>query len=408
MSNENEEYELNTPPPKKMDEKSEKIINDISTVLRNFALIIIIFLLMSYIANKYIAGLGINFIPMFLPVGKSFYKYPVLTSLFHPPLTDEQKKNTDFFKTIKLESGNQSEVKTYYELLQMGGNFFNIIKGLIGNVTSKETKIPMAKVFLGDYDKMWWWQKMIVAIFGAIQIFVGTAMTLFSCFAYLFSGKHAFFFNMPKAVKDKKVPTEDISTSLFSQNSNKILIKSGLTKFAAFFDFTYFIPVDKLSYGSTYFIKEPSTFGDRFKYFFLICFVLLFIGLIRGKNLGGFFVIFLIFILFGGWVLNPKHNPHPYCNYVSMLEKVNEYLPNKMTYNQLAEKILGIKGDIEQAISTYSDKTKEAAEGIGYEPKKDGPVEIEMQPMSGGKLKPHLRKKIKEIRLYMKENNIQL
>ena len=52
MSNENEEYELNTPPPKQMDEKSEKIINDISIVLRNFALIITLFLLMSYIANK--------------------------------------------------------------------------------------------------------------------------------------------------------------------------------------------------------------------------------------------------------------------------------------------------------------------------------------------------------------------
>lgn len=408
MSNENEEYELNTPPPKQMDEKSEKIINDISIVLRNFALIITLFLLMSYIANKYIAGLGMSFIPMFLPVGKSFYKYPVLTTLFHPPLTDEQKKNTKFFKTMKLESANQSEEKTYYELLQMGGNFFNIIKGLFGNIVSTETKLPMAKVFLANYDDMWWWQKIVVAIFGAAQLFVGTAMTLFSCFAYLFSGKHAFFFNMPKAVKDKNVPIEDISTSLFKENSNKILIQSGFTKFAAFFDFTYFIPVDKLSYGSTYFIKEPSTFKNRFGYFFLISFVLLFIGLIRGKNLGGFFVIFLIFILFGGWVLNPKHNPHPYCNYVSMLEKINAYLPNKMTYNQLADNILGVKKNVEQAIANYSKSSINAAEDIGYEPTPSNAENRKELKQMGGKLKPHLRKKIKEIRKYMEENNIQL
>jgi len=425
MSNENEEYDTDDKPTPKMDEKSEKIISDISIVLRNFAIVVILFLLMSFIANKYIAGLGMNFIPMFLPVGKSFYKWPVLTSLFHPPLTSEQEKNTKFFKTAKLESGNYSQDYKYYELMNMGGNFFNIIKGLIFNgVVSKKTTIPMVPIYIADYDTMGW-QKIIMVIFGAIQVLLGTAMTLFSCFAYLFSGKHTFFFNMPSALKEDELTeqtggglinnikqkakkmtssapaTEDLSESLFKEGSNKILLESGFTKFAAFFDFIYFIPVDKLSYGTSYFIEKHSSFPNRFGYFFLISFVLLFVGLIRGSNLGGFFAIFLIFILFGGYVLNPKHNPHPYCNYVSLIEKINYFLPTnkKLSYDQLANKIQEKKSKIESIMKNYTNSSIDAAAKIGYEIPK---------VQNGGKLKPHLRKKLKEIREYMEENNIQL
>jgi hypothetical protein len=68
-----DEYdEIDDKPKITMNEKSKKIIAPISSFLKTFSIVIIIFLIMSHISNKYIPGLFMNYIPMFIPVGKLF------------------------------------------------------------------------------------------------------------------------------------------------------------------------------------------------------------------------------------------------------------------------------------------------------------------------------------------------
>ena len=265
----------------------------------------------------------------------------------------------------------------------------------IAGKTTNYDAINNKRIYLPDYGEMHWWQKIVTTIFGAFQIIIGTALTIFSGAAYLFSGKHGMFLNMSYDEKISRNPAQpnvtpatfkqwltqkkqnlknilptiftkqyfaakSIDDSIQSTQSDKILINSGWTKFSAFVDFLYFIPVDKLTYGTNFFIEKPSSFTDRFKYFWLICFVLLLIGLTRGSFSGGsaaiaslVIVLIILFVFFAGWALNPEKNISPIANYSSLLDKYNKATGLGLKYNEYAETIGGIKEAIEQTMKQH-------------------------------------------------------
>ena len=464
----NEEYEENTQKSTEINDGTKKLIQYFFAPLKYFSLVIILFLIASYLANKYIAGIGMNFIPMFYPVGKSFSFG--LANIFHKPLTQNQQYS-EFFKTD--DNGTN-----YYQLLDLGGDIKNIVFGLFqfphesqvptqsggglannikqtikNKTTNKGTtmeNISTKNIYLPDYDSMYWYQKIIVSIFGSIQILIGTALTFFSAAAYLFSGKHGMFLNMaydekisrtgstpnqptpsnfkqylsqkvgnlkkilPKIFTKSYFGVKTLDESVEETGSDKILLQSGWTKFSAFVDFLYYIPVDKMTYGTNFFIEEPSTFKDRFKYFFLICFVGLLIGLTRGSFSGGsaaimslVIVLIIIFVFFAGWVLNPEKNLSPIANYNSLLEKYNKATGLGLNYTEYAQTIQGIKGAIEQTMKQHSLEGVKLAKDYGYKFVGSKPINnVEEQlernlGMSGGgkiKVKPQYRKKISEIR----------
>ena len=53
-------------------------------------------------------------------------------------------------------------------------------------------------------NKLYWYQKVIVCIFGAIQMFIGPILSLFGAFAYIFSGKVGYFLNAVKMKQKAK------------------------------------------------------------------------------------------------------------------------------------------------------------------------------------------------------------
>lgn len=353
---ENQEYEDNIVENKKdLNESTKKFLSYFKSPLRYFSLIITFYLIMSYISNKYIGGLFINFFPMFLPVGKSFYPKPVLTSIFHPPL---ENKNSEFFKKIELTAGKEKDTKTYYELLKLGGTIKQIVFGLFES-TSSVASIDNTKIFLADYNNLWWYQKIIVCIFGGFQILIGTVMTVFSLFAFLFSGKHGAFLNLLKAQKNNNIQLKPLTESILETNSDKQILKNGFSKFAAFFDFTYFIPVDKLSYGSTFFFREKPSFKEKFSYFFLVVVVLLLIGILRSSNVGGIIGLIILIILMGGFILNPNKIIHPYANYYGLKTGVKSNDPNQeVTFNQIKQKMDNVSNELNKLMTNFSKEAK--------------------------------------------------
>jgi hypothetical protein len=96
-----------------IDPKSQKLVSTITSFFTYFSIVIILFLILSYVGNQYIPGIGLMFLPMFLPdpnpnfnlnnesttgiwksilnflkklkLWKYFYTKPYLASLFHKP-----------------------------------------------------------------------------------------------------------------------------------------------------------------------------------------------------------------------------------------------------------------------------------------------------------------------------------
>lgn len=398
--------------PKDLNESTKKFLSYFQSPLRYISLFITFYLIMSYIANKYIGGLFMNFFPMFLPVGKSFYPKPVLTSIFHQPLT-ENDDNNKFFKKDTLTSGQETAEKTYYSLLQLGGTIKQIVFGLF-EASGTEATIDESKIYLADYGNLYWYQKFIVCIFGGLQILIGTVMTVFSLFAFLFSGKHGLFFNLLKSEKNGNVKTKPVADSILNSENNKLLLESGFSKFAAFFDFTYFIPVDKLSYGSTFFFRKKSTFGERFSYFFLVVFVLLLIGILRSSNVGGILGLIILIILMGGYVLNTNKTSHPYANYYGLKAGVfknskiktntnncnnNDNNDNNVqaTFNEIQSKMDNVKTQLKDLMQQFTEKSKKTKNEMNTQ-------------QTGGKLniQPQFKEKIEQLRNFVKENNLKI
>ena len=345
------------------------------------------FLIMSYISNNYIAGIGMNFIPLFLPVGKTFHPKPVLGTLFH---SNTLPKNSDkFFKKMNLTVKGCRESATYYELLEMGGNFISILKGLTGLSSilneGNKAEVSTTPIFLVNYDNQCWYQKLVLVFFGAIQLIIGIATTMFSSFAYLFSGKHGYLLNLPeekrRLEKQQKFPFKDLGVSMLKSKTDQAEIKSGWTKFAVFFNFINFIFVDKLTYGTRYFIEDKhSSFMDRFKYFLLIVFVLIIIQSLKGAYsetaagiTGGIILIIILFVFFAKRILNPKFTPSPFANYEGFLNEIQiaaatNKSPNKnITFNDLEKDITNLKDTLNKAIKNYSNAAEKIARNLKFE-----------------------------------------
>ena len=314
-----------------IDPTSQKLVSTITSLFTYFSIVIILFLILSYVGNQYIPGIGLMFLPMWITNGNGFYKKPCLGSLFHKPSKDIPLSN--FIK--EDETGLKK-----YNLLEMGPSFYQAIGGFLGKSLPESPKINEVEIVLQDYDDdKNIGQKLLLIIFGSLQMFIGSLMTLFSSVAYLFSGKHGMFFNMPFEKKRnefinegsqmfKKLNKASISTS----GTDKILIKSGWSKFAAAFGFAYFIPVDKLTYGTQFYITDRSSLVDRLKYFFFIMLIMLFIGTLPSAFQGGssgiaFGIIFgiIMYMLFTKRIYNEEYQTDPFPNMSSLLDKYKKY-----------------------------------------------------------------------------------
>lgn len=393
------DYEVIPENDGEINEGTIKTAKIFGSILKYFSLTIILFLIMSYISNNYIAGIGMNFIPMFLPIGKTFSCKPALATIFHPDKLPEDSNK--FFKKMNLTSGGCKETYTYYELVEMGGNFLQILKGVTGLSAlfnkGNITEIDLTQVFLIDYDKSCWYQKLVLVFFGAIQMLIGIASTLFSSLAYLFSGKHGFLLNMPhekKILGDKKsFPFEDIGISMMKTKTDQATLKSGWTKFAMFFNFINFIFVDKLTYGTRYFIEDKhSSFMDRFKYFFLIIFILVIVGELRNaysdKVSGitwGVILIIILFVFFAKRVLNPLHAPNPFPNYEGLMKEIqnsaakNNSSNSDYTFNKMEKDITELKDVLDKAMKNYTAQTEITAKELKFEKIPNKPIKDQLK-----------------------------
>jgi hypothetical protein len=318
-----------------------------------------------------------------LKLWKYFYTKPYLASLFHKPSDNIPESNF----IIKEEKTGLKK----YRLLEMGPSFYQAIGGFLGKPLSEKPEINKVEIVLQDYDnRLNPFQKYILIIFGSLQMFIGSLMTLFSSVAYLFSGKHGMFFNMQFEKKlnnnkseNNKMFKELNKASILKSGDDKILIKSGWSKFAAAFGFAYFIPVDKLTYGTQFYITERSSFIDRFQYFFFIMLIMLFIGTLPSSFQGGtsgitFGIIFgiIMYMIFAKRIYNEKYQKDPFPNMSSLLDKYQKYysgsddnkkiiendegktqynrLSKEYNYNDLSRTIERVQGDLQKAINEYS------------------------------------------------------
>jgi hypothetical protein len=366
-----------------IDPKSQKLVSTITSFFTYFSIVIILFLILSYVGNQYIPGIGLMFLPMFLPNlnGKGFYTKPYLASLFHKPSVDIPES-----KFIIKE--NETGLKKY-TLLEMGPSFYQAIGGFLGKTLPANPEINQVEIVLQDYDEnLNPAQKYLLIIFGSLQMFIGSLMTLFSSAAYLFSGKHGMFFNMPfeREQNNKKIENnkmfKKLSESILKTESDKILIKSGWSKFAAAFGFAYFIPVDKLTYGTQFYITDRSSLVDRFQYFVFIMLIMLFIGTLPSAFQGGssgiaFGIIFgiIMYMIFAKRIYNEEYQKDPFPNMSSLLDKYQKYysgseenktkeLPDgsfrynhmkkELKYDDLSDSIDEVKTKLQKAIDEYS------------------------------------------------------
>ena len=364
----NEEYD-DGEPKITMNEQSKKILAPFSSFLKTFSIVIILFLVMSHISNTYIPGLFMNYIPMFLPVGKLFCRNLKFVSIFHSPLEKyEDKTSNKFFEkeTIVANDNNKTEA-TYYKLLSFGSSLLNILKGGFVNLelSPELTKdIPECKVYLLEEKNLCWYHKLVVCIFGAIQMFIGPLLTFFGSFAYLFSGKVGYFLN---AVKMKQKAKNEQGEELFIGMNNQVkrdnpyesyelLFKNSSSKFNTFFNYLNFLTVDKLSYGASYFIKKDPTPGKT-GYFFLILFII--IAYTQFKNSESIF--WLVIILIGLYIFYSKHNPEPFADFkafknISILgEDLNTY----------AKKRDELKKDVLEKMDTYLKEVNKKRDNLG-------------------------------------------
>lgn len=191
-----------------IDPTSQKLVSTITSFITYFSIVIILFLILSYVGNQYIPGIGLMFLPMFLPNlnGNGFYKKPYLASLFHKP--SDEIPESDFI--IKEENTGLKK----YRLLEMGPSFYEAIGGFLGKPLPDKAQINEVEIVLQDYDdRLNPVQKYLLILFGSLQMFIGSLMTLFSSVAYLFSGKHGMFFNMPFEKKGTSLKMRAIKCS---------------------------------------------------------------------------------------------------------------------------------------------------------------------------------------------------
>jgi hypothetical protein len=310
-----------------------------------------------------------NYIPMFFPVGKSFCKNLKFVSIFHTPLDNLAQNNSSyasqnkFFEKEIIEANDNNKTEaTYYKLLSFGSSLMNILKGgFVDLELSSESykDIPECKVYLLDETKLCWYHKIVVSIFGAIQIFIGPFLSLLGSFAYLFSGKVGYFLNAVKMrqkmrnEEDEEI-FENMETQVDKENEYKLLFKSGGSKFNTFFNYLNFLPVDKLSYGTSYFLQKQPSSWRKTKYCFLIIFIIIFYSSFKSSNSWFISIIILIglFIFYGKYISEPFADFKAFENIQINEEKIKDL-------NTYAEKRDELKKDVLDKMEKYIKEVKQ-------------------------------------------------
>ena len=363
-----EEYDAPPSPPEvRMNDESKEILAPYASFLKTFSIVIIFFLTMSYMSNKYIPGLFMNYIPMFFPVGKLFCSKLKFVSIFHSPLEKYEDKTSDKFfekETIVANDSNKTNA-TYYKLLSFGSSLLNVLKGgFVDLELSPELykDIPECKVYLLEDKELFWYQKVIVSIFGAIQMFIGPFISLFGAFAYIFSGKVGYFLN---AVKMKQKAKNEQNEELFinmenqikKENPYELLFKNPGSKFNTFFNYLNFIPVDKLSYGASYFLqKEPAP--CKMKYLGHILFII--IAYTTFKSSDNWFMS--VVILIGIYIFYGKYISEPFADFKAFQNVKIEGKDTPIDLNTYAEKRDELKKDVLDKMDKYLKEVKQKKE----------------------------------------------
>jgi hypothetical protein len=368
--NDDEYDDPETPPEIRMNEESKNILAPYASFLKSFSIVIIFFLIMSYISNKYIPGLFMNYIPMFFPVGKLFCRNLKFVSIFHSPLEqyDNQTSNKFFEKEKILVNESNETQATYYKLLSFGSSLINILKGGFFNLElSPEIykDIPECKVYLLEDNKLYWYQKVIVCIFGAIQLFIGPFLSLFSAFAYLFSGKVGYFLNAVKMKqKAKNEKGEELFMNLENQikkeNPYELLFKNPGSKFNTFFNYLNFLTVDKLSYGASYFLQKNPTPGKGW-YFFIIIFII--IAYTTFKNSDSWFISIVILIVI--FRIYGKYTLEPFADFKAFQNINIEGKESPIDLNTYAEKRDELKKDVLEKMDDYIKNVNRKKNNLG-------------------------------------------
>jgi len=348
-----------------IDPASQKLISFFTSFISYFSIVIILFLVISYIGNQYIPGIGLMFFPMWLTLGKSFYKKSCLVSLFH------NENPNELFTEVKLSNNSESEPETKYayKLIKMGAYLHEVIGAIlgedIGNIfksNKNRNKVSDVYVFLQNYNNdIFPWQKFVYILFGALQMFIGLITTLFGSFAYIFRDSHRYFFDIEKEYEKNPM--------YFTKKNEKILMVSGWTKFYLMLSFIPFSIIDKITYGTLFLIGDEKKInpsegnsGDTFKYICFIIMIMIFIGTLQNTLTGGaagitFGIIFgiLIFLLFKIRIFNDEYQSDPLPNYNSLLKKYSLLIKpdaisavNSVANNAVNEKSLqkGLKNKI--------------------------------------------------------------
>lgn len=246
--------------PKTMEEMySKKSINTIKNskaLIKWFILIIIFYLIASYVGAKYLPALCLNYFYYFIPFGKFFSLKPQKATILHGNQT-KYSENSKFFKF------DQDLEKFYYELPKYNATMMSIGKGLVTQPygTIKNSHPPMERIYVLEYCSLNLIQKLVMIIIAGIQMFLAIIFTFLNAFGnifYLFFPKPhtSLFFNA--AYVYEKIDPEYRETLFKSQNteiplnkSNKIIL-GGWTNFKNFINYLALFFTDQLTYGATY------------------------------------------------------------------------------------------------------------------------------------------------------------
>jgi len=248
--------------PKTMEEeyskKSINIIKNSKSLLKWFILIIIFYLISSYIGTKYLPALCLNYFYYFIPSGKFFSLKPQKATILHGSNTPyNTSDNNKFFKY------DQDVEKFYYELPKYNSSLFSLGKALVTSPygSIKNSHPPMEKIYVLEYCSLNVIQKLVMIIIAGIQMFLAVIFTFLNSYGNIFyllfpKPNTSLFFNA--AYVYEKIDPEyreslfkSQSTEIPLNKSNKIIL-GGWNNFKNFINYLALFFTDQLTFGATY------------------------------------------------------------------------------------------------------------------------------------------------------------
>ena len=152
--------------------------------------------------------------------------------------------------------------------------------------------------------------------------------------------------------KDENI-FENMETQVGKDNEYKLLFKSGGSKFTTFFNYLNFLPVDKLSYGASYFLQKQPSAWKKTIYFGIIIFIIITYSSFKNSNnwIISIIILIVLFIFYG------KNISEPFADFKAFenIEIDGEKIKDLNTY---ADKRNELKKDVLKKMDEYSEEVK--------------------------------------------------